>query len=81
MRKDENGDPCPATLGEYRDLCAALGGAGCRAVAFLDGKIAAEPAGRDAVVVAADSQMRWLLMPMLAAPSGPQGSGGGDGRS
>lgn len=26
MRTDEGGNPCPATLGEYRDLCAAIGG-------------------------------------------------------
>lgn len=63
MRKDENGDPCPATLGEYRDLCVAIGGVGCRAVRFLDERIAEQ--GRDEPVVAADSQMRALLMPML----------------
>ncbi len=63
MRTDENGDACPATLGEYRDLCAALGGDTCRAVKFLDTKIAEQ--GRDETVIAADSQMRAILMPML----------------
>ena len=36
MRRDENGGECPATLGEYRDMCAAIGGPKCRAVKFLD---------------------------------------------
>lgn len=64
-RTDESGKPCPATLGEYRDMCAAIGGEDCKAVAFLDAKIAKEPEGRDAKVLAPDSQMRALLMPML----------------
>ncbi len=63
MRLDENGNQCPATLGEYRDLCAAIGGEECKAVKFLDEKIADQ--GRDAIVIADDSQMRYLLMPML----------------
>ena len=63
MRHDENGSEVPGTLGEYRDACALLGGEGCRAVAFLDKKIASQ--GRDMVVIAADSQMRTMLMPML----------------
>lgn len=65
MRKDEEGNPCPATLGEYRDLCAAVGLEGNKAVQFLDGKIAESPNGRDEEVIAADSQMRMLLMPMM----------------
>jgi hypothetical protein len=64
MRKDEEGNACPETLGEYRDFCKAFGGEDCKAVAFLDLKIEASPNGRDEEVVAADSQMR-LLMPML----------------
>jgi hypothetical protein len=63
MRKDEIGEPCPSTLGEYRDMCAALGAKDNKAVLFLDKKI--EDQGRDAEVIAADSQMRMLLMPML----------------
>jgi len=63
MRTDEAGRSCPETLGEYRDLCAALGGESCRAVRFLDRKIAEQ--GRDEKVIADDSQMRMLLYPML----------------
>jgi hypothetical protein len=63
MRTDETGNECPETLGEYRDLCAALGGEDCEAVSFLDSKIAAQ--GRDEKVLAADCQMRALLMPLL----------------
>jgi hypothetical protein len=62
MRKDENGNECPATLGEYRDMCAALA-PNSKAVEWLDGKIAEQ--GRDEEVVAADSQVRMILMPML----------------
>jgi len=65
MRTDENGKPCPGTLGEYRDLCAALGGEDCKAVEFLDEKIAENPKGREDVVIQADSQMRFLLFPMI----------------
>jgi hypothetical protein len=63
MRRDEDGDECPATLGEYRDMCASLGGAKCMAVKFLDKKIAEQ--GREELVLAPDLQMRMLLMPML----------------
>jgi len=68
MRTDENGDQCPGTLGEYRDLCAALSPLGdkCQAVAFLDEKIAEQ--GRDEEVIQHDSQMRILLMPMMLRP-------------
>lgn len=59
----ENGQKVPATLGEYRDICAALGGEDCKAVAFLDKKIAEE--GRDERVIAPDLQMRHVLYPML----------------
>jgi len=63
MRQDENGQECPATLGEYRDMCAALGGENCKAVKMLDDKIAEQ--GRDEEVIMPDSQMRMVLMPML----------------
>jgi hypothetical protein len=63
MRTDENGSECPETLGEYRDLCAALGGEDCKAVEFLDEHIAKD--GRDEKVIQADSQMRLLLFPMI----------------
>ncbi len=53
------------TLGKYRDLCAFIGGEDCRAVQFLDDKIAHDRDGRDAEVLADDSQMWLLLAPML----------------
>lgn len=63
MRKDEEGNPCPETLGEYRDLMAAIGMPNNAAVKFLDEKIAKQ--GRDEKVIAPDSQMRHILVPML----------------
>jgi len=63
QRLDENGQPCPSTLGGYRDMCAAIGGPTCKAVRFLDERI--EKDGRDTEVIQPDSQMRMLLMPML----------------
>lgn len=63
--REENGTMVPGTLGEYRDICAAIGGESCRAVQFLDERIAAEAEGRESAVLAPDSQMRHLLMPML----------------
>ena len=62
MRTDENGQQCPSTLGEYRKVCIALGGTGCRAVEFLDQRIASQ--GEDAEVLS-DDQMRLKLFPML----------------
>lgn len=68
MRKDPYSDEeVPETLGEYRKLCAAFGGEDCRAVAFLDKKIASSPNGEAEVVLAADSQMRAILMPMMVS--------------
>lgn len=60
----------PGTLGEYRVLCAAIGGDNCQAVAFLDKRIAS--AGRDGKVIVPDSQIRVLLMPMLAQEADPK---------
>lgn len=65
MRTDENGGECPSTLGEYRKMCVAIGGETCKAVKFLDDKIAESPGGVDEEVLTHDSQMRGLLMPML----------------
>lgn len=65
MRTDEKGNECPATLGEYRDLCAAIGGPGCDAVVFLDKAI--EESSVDAIVMTPDAQMRAILMPLLAS--------------
>lgn len=53
----------PGTLGEYRDMCVAIAGESCQAVTFLDKRIADH--GRDELVLAPDSQMRAVLMPML----------------
>lgn len=64
MRTDETGQPCPGTLFEYRDLCKAIGGTNCKAVKFLEERIA-KNGGQDDEVIQADSQMRLLLMPML----------------
>jgi len=60
MRTDETGQPCPATLGEYRDtMIAFLRDDQNPAVRFLDDKIAEQ--GRNERVLADDSQMRVLL--------------------
>lgn len=63
MRKDENGNECPETLKEYRDLFASLGGEGCKVVELLDEKI--QKYGEDDKVIIPDSQMRSVLMLML----------------
>lgn len=63
MRKDERGNECPATLGEYREAVVSLAGDSNAAVAFLDRKI--EEQGADMEVVAPDSQMRYLLLPLM----------------
>jgi hypothetical protein len=65
MRVDEAGEPCPETLGEYRELCAAISphGEACAAVEYLDKKIAAQ--GAEEKVVASDVQMRALLFPLI----------------
>ncbi len=68
MRFDEEGHECPATLGEYRDLCAAFGGEECDAVRWLDAKIGDQ--GRDARVLASDLEMRHLLMPQMMTRAG-----------
>lgn len=65
MRRDEAGNPCPSTLGEYRRLCYALA-PNSRAVEFLDEHIA--QSGPDEEVMQPDSQMRFLLMPLLIKP-------------
>lgn len=62
-RVDEAGNPCPATLGEYRKMCVAIGGEGCAAVEYLDKSIARSPEGADEIVVLPDSAMRAALMP------------------
>ena len=68
MRLDEGGNSCPATLGEYHGLVNALA-PDSRAAQFLQQKIDTDPDGVDAQVMAADSQMRALLMPMMLQPA------------
>lgn len=63
MRQDEFGNGVPSTLGEYRELCVAIGGEDCRAVKLLDEHIA--DSSPDEVVTKSDQQMRALLMPLL----------------
>ena len=65
-RTDENGKPCPGTLGEYRALCVVLA-PNSRAVQFLDDKIVEQ--GADEEVLTPDSQMRAILMPWLLEPA------------
>ena len=68
MRIDPySGESVPETLGEYRKMCSTIGGEECKAVKWLDSKIAESPGGVEEVVIAADSQMRQLLMPMLVS--------------
>jgi hypothetical protein len=67
MRKNEAGEDCPSTLGEYLTLCESICGSygvpNNRALQFLRDKIAEQ--GADQPVVASDSQMRMILMPMM----------------
>jgi hypothetical protein len=60
----------PETLGEYRDLCAVLGGEDCAAVAFIDRKISESPNGRSERVLTDSSQMLVVLGPMLLQKEG-----------
>lgn len=60
---DESGNECPATLGEYRKICASIGGEECRAVKFLDAEILDQ--GEDTEVTVSDDVMRRLLFPLL----------------
>lgn len=62
MRKDEEGNECPETLGEYHAICKALS-PGSVAVAFLEKKI--EEQGADMMVFLPDAQVRGALMPLL----------------
>jgi hypothetical protein len=65
MRTDEEGNPCPETLGEYRKMVASIIGEDNKAVQFLTEKIAESTFGEDEKVIAPDSQMRELLFPMM----------------
>lgn len=66
MRKDEFGNTCPETLGEYRQMIEFLSiGRSNAALEFLDKKIEESPNGSDEIVIASDLEMRSLLIPML----------------
>jgi hypothetical protein len=72
MRTDEQGQPCPATLGEYRDLVFALvRDVENPAVKMLDEKITGQ--GRDELVLVSDYQMRVVLFELMR-----QGLAGGE---
>jgi hypothetical protein len=55
----------PRTLGDYRDFCALLGEQGARATSFFDTKIAESKKGREEEVIAAESQMFFLISSLL----------------
>lgn len=67
MRKDENGDVCPETLGEYYAITKAMFGEqmGKKALEFLQEKIDKAPNGKDEKVISDDSQMRGLIFNMI----------------
>lgn len=56
----------PSTLAVWRANAAMMFGEDSAAVEFLDWKIASDPDGKDAVVIAAESQMLLLLMDLTA---------------
>jgi hypothetical protein len=63
MRKDEQGNECPETLGEYLDACLAWGGPNTLAATMLAAEIAR--AGPEHKVQLTDAQMRAALMPLM----------------
>lgn len=65
MRVDEEGNDCPETLGEYLALCKMIGMPGNKAVTLLEQKIQESPMGEEDKVILPDSQMRFLLFPLL----------------
>lgn len=52
----------PSTLGSYRTLCKAFFGENSRQTQFIDQKITESPNGPDEEVIAAESQMLYLLV-------------------
>ncbi len=62
MHKLSTGDD--STLGNYRKLASAIFGADSEAVKFLDKKIADSPNKENEYVIAAESQMIYLLNSM-----------------
>ncbi len=58
-------DGTPSTLANYRKIAAVLGGDPNPATDFLDKKAAESPGGANEVVVAAESQMLFLIVTMI----------------
>lgn len=57
----------PNTLGTYRNIAMALSGdENSKAVRFFDNKIAESPGGAGEKVIAAESQVMYLIGTMLA---------------
>ncbi len=60
----------PATLGTYRKIAIALAGENSKAVQFFDEKIAASSNGENERVIAAESQVLFLISSMIeSAPN------------
>ena len=72
MRKDENGLPCPETLGEYYEAIEGFFGEeyGKRALDFFQRKIKESPNGKYEKVIAPDSQVRELIRRLLYSVEG-----------
>ena len=65
MRKDEEGNECPETLGEYFDICKSMFGEDSSATKLMSKKIDKSPNGREEKVVISDYQMRYLLFNLV----------------
>ena len=68
MRKDEEGNECPETIGEYRKFCEdiSLYGEDCAAVEYLDSLLEGDGVDEHskASVSSSDFRMKMLLLPM-----------------
>lgn len=64
MKRDEKGNECPGTLGEYRKICATLSpfGTNCKAVSILDEMILNQSDGEASEVLTSDLNMREVLL-------------------
>lgn len=75
MRKDEYGNDCPATLGEYRQGCVLVGQMkgvpDNKAMQYLDRMITLMPKHEDHVVTLTDAEMRRMLFPMCLEAATP----------
>lgn len=66
VRTDAKGQPCPETLGEYRDYCAAIKDDNA-VISFFDRQI--EKRGRDSKVLSPHELVMTCLNPMFQAPA------------